>query len=190
MRKPPQPSALGSAVAESLTAASARKQAADHGRAPAQPAETPSLLGAYREVLDHETQKAIVQPERRSWWHRLGRPLMDAGIVVTAAWLWFLPPAWLSPTPGPDVSWPTGPGGSELLLINAADAIVNFRVTRGRFPERLELDTVAPGVSFTPLPTGGFELLAGSGHHLVAPPPGGMNILSYELSDPPGRTAP
>ncbi len=171
MRKPPQSSALGGAVAESLTAASARKQAVNSGRTAAPAAEAPGLLGAYREVLEHETQKAIVLPERMSWWRRIGRPFMGVLIVLTAGWLWLLPPTWLNPAPGPEVSWPTGPGGSELLLINAADAIVLFRATRGRFPAGLELDTVAPGASFTPLPDGGFELLAANGHVLLAPPP-------------------
>lgn len=190
MRKPPQSSALGLTVAESLTAAIARKQAAGRDHASAASSEAPGLLGAYREVLEHETLKAIVRPERVSWWRRIGRPLLGVLIALTAGWLWFLPPGWLSPAPGPEVAWPAGPGGSELLLINAADAIVLFRTTQGRFPEGMELDTVAPGVSFAPLPDGGFELGAADGHILLAPPPGTMAALSYELRDAPEGSAP
>jgi hypothetical protein len=190
MRKAPHSGTLGSAVAESLSAALARKQAAGQDGASAAASEAPGLLGAYREVLEHESQKDMVRPERLSWWHRIGRPLVGLLLGVTAGWLWLLPPAWLSPSPGPLVTWPSGPAGRELHLINAADAIVLFRNTRGRFPDAMELDTVAPGVSLAPLPDGGFELRAADGHILLAPPPGTMAALSYELRDAPVGTAP
>lgn len=90
MRKPPQSSALGPTVAESLTAAIARRQGAGHDRAAA--AVAPGLPGACRGPLNQETQKASVRPERISWWRRIGRRLVGL-VVVLAGWLWLLPPA-------------------------------------------------------------------------------------------------
>lgn len=190
MRKPPQSSALGPTVAESLTAAIARKQAARQGPAPAAAVDTPGLLGAYREVLEHESQKAVSRPERMSWWHRVGRPLAGACIVLTAGWLWILPPDWLQPAPAPPVAWPVSPGGNQLLLINTADAIVLFQQTTGRLPAGAELDSVAARVSFHARPDGGFDLRAPDGSTLIAPPPGSVPAGGYELVDAPGAGTP
>jgi hypothetical protein len=181
---------LGEAVARSVAAVeSARGAARAQPGVPTGPAAS-TLVGAYREVLAQEQQKGVVQPEAVSWWRRFGRPLAAGLLLLIAAWLWLRPPAWLHPAPGPDVAWPAGPAGSQLLLINGADAIVLFREQTGRLPGSAELDTIAPGVRMQGQDDGGFRLEAEDGSVLVAPPRRGRSELVYDLVDPAATVAP
>jgi len=187
MARPPESNPLAGALGEYLASQGAPKPA----RTPATPAPAPvlappNLLGAYREVLEDEAHKSLGELEPVSLWHRVSRPLVGISAFLVAAWLWFLPPAWLVSAPEPAVLWPAGETGSNLLLINAADAIELFRQTRGRLPQNAEVDSVAPRVAFIPLQDGGFELRSPTGYSLHAPPPWAQATLGYELGDPPG----
>ncbi len=180
---------LGEAVARSVAAAerargTARAPGDGHAGSPAS-----GLVGAYREVLAAEQQKGELTPEPVSWWQRFGRPSAVGLLLLIAAWLWFRPPGWIHPSPGPDVAWPAGPAGSHLLLINSADAIVLFHRQTGRFPGVGEMDTVAPGVTLQVQAGDSFRLEAEDGSALVAPAGMGRSEIGYDLLDAPGAAA-
>lgn len=190
MTKPAPSNPLGGAVAEFVAAAGAKGLAAGRAKTERPTAVGPGLVGAFRDVLEAEALKAVPAPEHLTWWRRIGRPVAAGAIVLTAAWLWFWPPGWLAPAPGPVVLWPPGPAGRHLLLVNSADAIVLFRERSGRLPAGAELDTVAPGVGFQPLPDGGFELQSAAGDTLRAPPHSPLSGMSYELIEARERAIP
>lgn len=157
---------------------------------PAAPTPPADLVCAYRQVLEHEAEKGLPSLTPVSKWHRFGRPVAGIAAVLVSLWLWIMPPAWLDPAPKEMVVWPEGESGSHLLLINAADAIEQFREASGRLPTGAELDSVAPVVSLRPLPDGGFELHSPDGRTLTAPAPWARSALGYELSAGTEEAAP
>ncbi|MEO8634984.1 MAG: hypothetical protein ABI587_06885 [Gemmatimonadales bacterium] len=144
------------------------------------------LASAYEQVVEHEARKAVPVAERVTRWQQFGRPAISAAILLVAAWLWLLPPAWLTPTPDRAVIWPEGPAGTDLLLLNAADAIQLFRVHAGRLPQGGEVDSLIPNVALQTIPGGGFELQAPNGTTLTAPASAALLLLGYEIASPPG----
>ena len=191
MSTPAPPNPLANAVADFL----ATQDSSAHAGSRAVPATAPAaapldLASAYDKVLEHEALKAIPVAERVTLWHRFGRPIAGAMVCLAAGWIWFLPPAWLTPTPDQAVIWPKGPAGSNLLLVNAADAVESFRRNAGRLPLGAEADSVAPRVLMRALVGGGFELQAPDGTTLTAPAPEARAALGYQIVSPPGERQP
>ena len=191
MTPPAPPNPLANAVADYLATQTALSPPAGNAAAarPAAPAPL-DLASAYDKVLEQEALKAVPMVVRVTRWRRFGRPLAGVGVLMVAAWIWLLPPAWLMPRPDRPVIWPEGPAGTQLLLVNAADAIELFRQNAGRLPLGSEVDSVVPSVLLRPGLAGGFELQAPDGTILSAPPTAARSVLGYEIASPPGERQP
>lgn len=187
MTPPARPNPLANAVADYLATQTTPSPPAGNAAAirPAAPAPL-DLASAYDKVLAHEALKAVPVVVRVTRWRRFGRPLAGVGVLIVAAWIWLLPPAWLTPRTDRPVIWPEGPAGTQLLLVNAADAIELFRQNAGRLPLGSEVDSVVPSVLLRPGLAGGFELQAPDGTILSAPPTAARSVLGYEIANPPG----
>ena len=187
MPVPAPPNPLANAVAEFLAAQPTTSPVARVTRSAAPPAPAHlDLSTAYDKVVEDEALKAVPVVELLTRWRRFGRPATGGVVLAIAAWFWLLPPAWLSPPPDRAVVWPAGPSGTQLLLVNAADAIELFRRNTGRLPQGLEVDSVVPSLLLRPAPNGGFELQALDGTTLNAPPPAEQTVLGFEIASPLG----
>jgi hypothetical protein len=191
MPTPAPPNPLANAMAEFLATQTATSFPTADALSPRPPAKAPlDLASAYDKVLEHEALKALPVAERVTLWQRFGRPMVAVVVFMVAAWLWLFPPAWLTPQPDRPVIWPEGPAGTQLLLVNAADAIELFRQNAGRLPLGPEVDSVVPSLLLRPGTGGGFELQAPDGTTLSAPPPAARSVLGYEIASPPGERQP
>ena len=191
MPTPAPPNPLANAVADFLATQDPPAQPVNRAAPTAAPVPAPlDLASAFDKVLEYEAEKAALVLERVTLWHRFGRTLAGLMICLAAVWIWFLPPAWLTPVPDQAVIFPTGPAGTKLLLVNSADAIELFRRHAGRLPVGAEVDSVAPRMLLRALVGGGFELQAPDGTTLTAPPPEARAGLGYEIVSPPGERQP
>ncbi|MEO8201411.1 MAG: hypothetical protein ABI679_12870 [Gemmatimonadota bacterium] len=116
---------------------------------PSTASERDKLIAEYEQSKHSEHSRHIEAGAAAARNRRLRRSAILGLVTVAAVYLWFFPPAWLTPEPLPVPSASEREAGTRFAIFLQAQQIDHFRATMGRLPSTAsEAGEPLPGIDY------------------------------------------